>query len=118
MPPDQSHWHYNVDREVKLDAPAGAVFVRYVGDPAVNNVRLYAHCLDEPRRASAPLLITHRWTENGEPKSKQVKLAGPGEYEIMTEAEPVDESIEITVPSSTRAVETNGKNERKSSPNN
>jgi hypothetical protein len=99
VPADQSHWHYNVDREVKLDRPAQAAFVRYVGDPAVNNIRLYAHCLDDPSRAPAPLLVTHRWTENGEPKSKQVSLDGPGEYEIVTEAEPVDESIEIAVPS-------------------
>ncbi len=99
VPTDQSHWHYNVDREVRFDTPARTVFVRYMGDPAVNNVRLYAHCLDDTPRASAPLLVTHRWTESGEPKSKQVTLAGPSEYEIVTEAEPADESIEITVPS-------------------
>jgi hypothetical protein len=73
-----------------------------VGDPAVNNIRLYAHCLDDPPRAPAPLLVTHRWLENGAPKSKQVKLAGPGEYEIVTEAEPADESIEITALNSAR----------------
>ncbi|MBI2929925.1 MAG: hypothetical protein HYY24_30065 [Verrucomicrobia bacterium] len=99
VPTDQKHWHYNVDREVKLDAPAHAVFVRYVGDPAVNNIRLYAHCLDDPPRAAAPLLVTHRWSEASVPKSKQVTLAGPGEYEIVTDAEPEDESVEIAVPS-------------------
>src|SRR5262245_48212430 len=98
VPTDQSHWHYNVDREVKLDVPARAVFVRYVGDPAVNNIRLYAHCLDDPPRVSAPVRVTHRWTESGESKSKQVDLAGSAEYEIVTGTEPVDESIEIAVP--------------------
>jgi hypothetical protein len=97
LPTDQSHWHYNVDREVKLDAPARVVFVRYVGDPAVNNIRLYAHCLDDPPRASAPVRVTHRWTENGDSRSKQINLAGSAEYEIVTETEPVDESIEIAV---------------------
>jgi hypothetical protein len=98
VPSDQSHWHYNVDREVKLDNPARAVFVRYVGDPAVNNIRLYAHCLEDSPRAPAPVVITHRWTENGGPKSKQVELGAPGQYEIVTEADPVDESIELVVP--------------------
>jgi hypothetical protein len=100
VPADQSHWHYNVDREVKLDRWARALFVRYVGDPAVNNIRLYAHCLEDPPRPSGPVLVTHRWTENGELKSKQVSLAGPGDYEIVTAAEPVDESIEIALPNS------------------
>jgi hypothetical protein len=45
------------------------------------------------------VLVTHRWTESGAPKSKQVNLAGPGDYEIVAEAEPEDESIEIAVAS-------------------
>jgi hypothetical protein len=98
VPTDQSHWHYNVDREVKLDRPARVVFVRYLGDPAVNNIRLYAHCLDEPPRASAPVLITHRWLENAAQRTKQVRLSAPAQYEIVAEADPVDESIEIAVP--------------------
>jgi hypothetical protein len=35
VPDDQAHWHYNADREVKLDVPARTVFIRYVGDPGV-----------------------------------------------------------------------------------
>ncbi len=99
VPADQSHWHYNVDREVKLDSPARTVLIRYVGDPAVNNIRLYAHCLEDSPRAPAPLVITHRWTENGVSKSKQIELVGAGQYEIVTEAEPVDESVEIALSS-------------------
>jgi len=102
VPTDQSHWHYNVDREIKLERPASAIFIRYVGDPALNNIRLYAHCLDDARAAvSEPLLITHRWTENGISKIKQVGLTGQGEYELVTAAEPVNESIELAVPNGT-----------------
>ncbi len=99
VPTDQSHWHYNVDREVKLDRPARAVFIRYMGDPAANNIRLYAHCLDDPARASAPVRVTHRWTENGVAKTRQVHIESSGGYEIVTEIEPVDDSIEMAVPS-------------------
>lgn len=98
MPPDQSHWHYNVDREVKLERPAAAVFVRYAADPGLNNIRLYAHCLDNPPRATAsPVVITHHWTENGIPKTKRLTLNAPGEYQVVTAAEPANESVEIAV---------------------
>jgi hypothetical protein len=103
VPPDQSHWHYNVDREVRLDDPAREVFVRYTGDPAVNNIRLFAHCVDDRPRAPAPVLVTHAWTENGVRRSRQVRLDGPGEYEVEAKAEPVDEFIEIVIPSVARA---------------
>jgi hypothetical protein len=103
VPSDQSHWHYNVDREVRLSEPARALFVRYTGEPAVNNVRLFAHCVDDQPRPSAPVLVTHVWSESGVRKSRQVKLDGPGKYEIEVSAEPVDESIEMAVPSMARA---------------
>jgi hypothetical protein len=99
VPPDQAHWHYNVDREVRLEAPAHTVFVRYTGDPAVNNIRLYGHCVEDRSQAPAALHVRHTWTENGASKSKSVELAGPGEYEINTGAEPLNESIELSVPS-------------------
>lgn len=102
VPSDQSHWHYNVDREVRLDEPVRKVFVRYTGDPAVNNVRLSAHCVEDLPRARAPLVLTHVWTESGVRKSKQAKLDGPGDYEIEVNAEPVDESIELAIPSVAR----------------
>jgi hypothetical protein len=99
---DQSHWHYNADREVKLDGTTKAVFVRYLGDPAVNNIRLYGHCRDDRPQKRVPMVVTHRWTEKGVEKSRQVNLSGPGEYEVVTAAEPGNESIELAVPTSLR----------------
>ena len=97
IPIDQDHWHYNADREVRLKKPARMVYLRYVGDPAVNNIRIYAHCVDDRPRSRKPVVITHVWTEAGARKSKSVRLKGPGGYEIVTAANPVDESIEIAV---------------------
>jgi hypothetical protein len=99
VPAGQDHWHYNADREVKLDAPARTVYLRYVGDPAVNNLRIYAHCLDDRPRTGGPMVITHTWTEAGARKSKQVRLDKPGPYDVTADAEPVNESIELAVPS-------------------
>jgi hypothetical protein len=97
VPSDQSHWHYNADREVKLDRPARAVYVRYVGDPAVNNIRIYAHCIEDRARTPQPVMITHVWSENGVQKSGQAQLTQAGDYEIETAADPVDESVHISI---------------------
>jgi hypothetical protein len=101
VPDDTEHWHYNADREVVLERPARTVFVRYVGDPAVNNIRLYAHCVDDSPRPASPVVITHAWLERGVRRHKRVALERPGEYDVVVEGDPVDESIEIRVPSQT-----------------
>jgi hypothetical protein len=88
-----------VDREVRLAEPARVVYLRYVGDPGVNNLRIYAHCLDDRPRPSPVVVITHTWTETGVRKTKTVTLTKPGSYEVITEDDPVDESVEIAVPS-------------------
>jgi len=99
IPAGQAHWHYNADVEVKLDRPARTVFIEYVGKPAVNNLRIYAHCLQDRPRPATPTVITHTWTEGGQTKSKTVRLDGPGGYEITAEQDPTDVSIEMSVPS-------------------
>jgi len=99
VPTDTQHWHYNAYREVRPDQRAERLFVRYVGDPAVNNFQVYAHCLDDGRESAGPVSITHAWTEGGRARSKTVSLRGPGSYEIVAERDPTDESIEMSVPS-------------------
>jgi hypothetical protein len=98
IPGDQSHWHTNADVEVRLEEPAREVFIRYVGDPAVNNIRIYAHCIEEQTRPGTDVIITHVWTEGGQARRRQVQLEGPGTYNIVCEEEPTDESLELAVP--------------------
>jgi len=102
IPEDQDHWHFNVDREVMLDKRAATVFVRYVGDPGLNNIRIYAHCLDDRPRAAAPITVTHTWAENAQPKSKTVTCDPGAAYLIETESDPVDESIALAIPNGLR----------------
>ena len=99
MPTDTSHWHCNAHREIRLEKSAEAVFVGYLGDPALNNFRIYAHCLDDGRASAQPVTITHAWRKPSGPKRQTVTLKQPGPYEITTEGEPVCESIEMAVPS-------------------
>ena len=82
--------------------PARELFVRYAGEPALNNIRICAHCQDEHPRPVAPLVVTHAWSENGARKSKQMQLGSAGEYGIETGTDPVNESIEMAVPSGLR----------------
>jgi hypothetical protein len=102
VPTNQGHWHYNADREVKLKTPARLVYLRYVGDPGVNNLRIYAHCVDDRPRTGSRITIRHGWEESGVLKTTTVKLKGPGHYEITTAAEPTDKYIEMSIPSSPR----------------
>jgi hypothetical protein len=102
IPADQSHWHYNADRIVKPDTLARTVYIRYTGDPGVNNLRIYAHSVDDKPSAESPVVITHVWTENGESKSKSVTLDRAGTYEVATQQEPINESIELSIPGGPR----------------
>jgi hypothetical protein len=99
VPTDTEHWHYNAQREVRLANPAERVYVRYVGDPALNNFHIYAHCVDQQRPSATPVRITHTWKENGQAKSQTVTLSKPGPYRIITGDDPVDDSIEMALPS-------------------
>jgi len=101
VPTDTEHWHYNADREVKLATPARTVYVRYVGEPAVNNIRIYAHCVDDRALPVSPVNITHVWSEGGVRRKRTITMEEPGPYEMLTAGEPVDESIELSVPSDT-----------------
>lgn len=99
-PTPQSHWHYNVDREVKLDSPANVVYVRYEGNPALNAYRLFAHCVDDAPVKPSSLRVTHAWTEGGQPREHSQTLeAGAGGYQIQAGPDPVNVSIEMSVPS-------------------
>lgn len=100
-PTEQTHWHYNVDREVKLDQPASNVYVEYEANPNLNAYRLIAHCLDDQPRPSPPLTVKQVWTEGETQKEHVQTLAEAGRYSITAGADPVNGLIELSVPAST-----------------
>jgi hypothetical protein len=85
--------------EVRLDQPAKVLYLEYTGNPGVNNLRIYAHCLPDAPPSPQAVTITHKWTEKGQAKAKAVTLAKAGPYEIVCDEDPTDVSIEMTVPS-------------------
>jgi hypothetical protein len=99
VPTDQSHWHYNADRELVLDKPASVVYLRYLGDPGVNNLRIYAHCVADRPRPRSSVTIKHAWKTGGEIKTFATTLDKPGSYEIDVAEGAVDDSIEQSIPS-------------------
>jgi hypothetical protein len=99
IPRDVEHWHYNAQREVRLEKPTETVYLRYTGSPAVNAIRIYAHCLETTPRPETPIQITHTWREAGERKTFSTQLDQQGEYSIEVVGEPQNESIELAVPS-------------------
>jgi lysophospholipase L1-like esterase len=115
VPPDMGHWHYNAAREVKLSEPSDKLFVKYHGDPAINQFRIYAHCLEEKPEHAGPVVVTHRWTDRRGPQHQTVTLRGRGRYEITVDAQPVEESVEISVPSDGESPRSRNGSERQSS---
>jgi hypothetical protein len=98
-PADQAHWHFNADRAVKLETPSRRLFLRYTSNTGINNLRIYAHSVDEQPKAPSPVVITHAWTENGVAKTHLATLERPGSYDVTTRTEPTNVSIELSIPS-------------------
>jgi hypothetical protein len=99
VPTYTNHWHYNVAREHVLAQPARTLFIRYTGDPALNNFAVYAHCLDQPPPESLPLQVVHTWTEQGAVKQAHRTLDSDGRYEVDVGNQPTNVSIELFVKS-------------------
>ena len=99
-PTEQTHWHYNIYREVKLDKPANSVYIEYEANPSLNAYRMIAHCLDDQPRPAPPLTVKHVWTEGDAPKEHSQTLDAAGRYAITAGADPVNTLIELSVPSS------------------
>ena len=82
-----------------LDEPADAIYIRYVGEPALNNFRVYAHCVDDEAPRSSPVTITHVWREGDEEKTATVSKR-PGEtYLIRCRKRRENVSVTLSIPS-------------------
>ncbi len=99
VPTYTQHWNYNAAREVVLDTPAKSLFVRYTGDPALNNFAIYAHCLPDRPQVTPPLAVTHTWLEDGKQKQVRKTLDEDGTYEVIVPGLPANVSIELAVKS-------------------
>ncbi|MFO7900043.1 MAG: hypothetical protein R6V58_13405 [Planctomycetota bacterium] len=93
-----NHWRYQWDEDVRLDEPAGVVYVKYTGRPAVNVLRATLHLTPrvEPQKA---IEVTHGYTVNGKPVEKVVRLGEPGDYTVQVDGDPKNAFVKMAVPS-------------------
>jgi hypothetical protein len=93
------HWHYAMDVETVLEKPVAAVYVRYVGNPGCNAIRIYAHCRDSRRSNVGEVRVTHTYDIADERFVKSVDVpASGGSYSIECPAEPTNVSVSLAVP--------------------
>ena len=67
--------------------------MRYVGDPALNEIRIRAHCLDEAKPPPEDVTIVHAGREGGEARTRKVTVRGPSEYDVECAGDPEDDFI-------------------------
>ena len=84
--------------DIVLKEPAGEVFVRYTGRPAVNTVRACLHLIpDKPIQKF--IQVVHAYTVDGELIQREISLDQPQDYTLNCEDEPQNEFIRIRNPS-------------------
>lgn len=106
VPAWNGHWHYAMDVDVSLDKSAPRVYVRYVGDPGCNAIRIYTHCRD-PRPSNVGIVrVTHTYNIADERfvRSFDVPASG-GSYGIDCPADPTNVSVALAVPHATVAAQ-------------
>ena len=91
------HWHYSMDGDAVLDTPAETVYLKYVGDPGLNQVWIYTHCLETA--PLSPVQVTHGYALDGEPHEDSFTFAEVADYEIDCLAEPENRFIRFAAPS-------------------
>jgi hypothetical protein len=99
VPAWHQHWHYAYDQEVMLDQPAAMIRVRYVGDPAVNSVRVNLHSVAPDTTVDDPVTVTHAFRMDGKTEIREFRLDRPQRYTIDCPSEPEDVFIRLAVPS-------------------
>ena len=99
VPTWTGHWRTNYDTDVRLDAPAEAVYVKFTGKPAVNVVRACLH-LVPPGPHDPAVRITHGYKLDGKMTEKVVEMKAPGDYTIDCNGKVENVFIRIEKPSS------------------
>lgn len=96
------HWHYGIDGDIVLDDPAETVYLKYTGDPGLNQIWVYAHC--EPLSANrvTPVHITHGFTIDGEITEVSHTFAEPTEYTITCPSQPENCFLRLSVDTTAR----------------
>ncbi len=95
------HWYFRGQKEVKLDRPAGTVYVRIEPTYGLLNMAIYLHVSrpDAGAVAGSPMTVTHRFKIGLTEKTVTNELPRPGPYTVTCDADPEDLSITFAAPS-------------------
>ncbi|MEW6750452.1 MAG: hypothetical protein AB1505_05675 [Candidatus Latescibacterota bacterium] len=97
VPEWADHWHYGMDGDVVLPRPAETVYLKYVGDPGLNQVWIYAHCLEGAPQS--PVRVTHGYEVAGQSREDAFVFTEAADYEIHCPAEPANHFLRFAVDS-------------------
>ena len=90
-------WHAGMDGDAVLDEAVEAVYLKYVGDPGLNQIWIYAHCL-EPA-APSPIKVTHGYELDGERTEEMFVFEEDSDYAIDCPSEPTNRYLRFGVDS-------------------
>ncbi|MBT7860625.1 MAG: hypothetical protein HN712_09955 [Gemmatimonadetes bacterium] len=88
-------WHTGMDGDVVLDAPIETIHLKYVGDPGLNQIWIYAHCVESA--PPSPLRVTHGYEIDGESRADEYLFEQATEYEMVCESEPTNRYLRFAV---------------------
>ena len=88
-------WHHGMDGKAVLDRPAETIYLKYIGDPGLNQIWIYAHCL-EPAPSSVVEVI-HGYEIDGDLHEATFSFTEETDYEIDCPSEPENRFIRFAV---------------------
>ena len=88
-------WHTGMDGEAILDAPMATVYLKYIGDPGLNQIWIYAHCLESA--ATSPIHVTHGFEIEGKLQEEEQLLSKAMTYEVDCASEPTNRYLRFAV---------------------
>lgn len=87
-----------IDTTYVPEAPVPAVYFRVDARPALNQLRMTAHCVQVDSVPPSPWRITHRWTAGGDTREHTVDAAQQETYGVNVDGAPESQSMEFVVP--------------------
>jgi hypothetical protein len=84
-----------MDGEAILDAPMATVYLKYIGDPGLNQIWIYAHCLESA--ATSPIHVTHGFEIEGKLQEEEQLLSKAMTYEVDCASEPTNRYLRFAV---------------------
>ncbi len=99
LPVDHSGADRHYNEQILLGQRTKAAYARIEGRPALNDLRLVTHGVEQPLRETSPWNVTHRWHEVEEARESVVEITPTTTgYPVTAGPNVVNDSIEFHCP--------------------